>query len=96
MPQLKKGATSGKRLDDFLCERIVWSHTADDALIHWRSNIDRDTWTVRVNDFPDEHLYTLFVNEEEVGSFDQWPRDWIRSSEKQTDGSTGEADARSL
>jgi hypothetical protein len=33
---------------------------------------------VRVNDFPEEQLYTLFVNGNEVGNFDDWPEQWVR------------------
>jgi hypothetical protein len=40
--------------------------------------VEAETWVVRVNDFPEEHLYTLYVNDEELGDFDEWPRQWAR------------------
>jgi hypothetical protein len=33
---------------------------------------------IRINDFPDEHLYTLMVNDQEVVHFDDWPLCWTR------------------
>jgi hypothetical protein len=33
---------------------------------------------IRMNDFPDDHLYTLIVNGQEVASFDDWPESWDR------------------
>ncbi|HWD28585.1 MAG TPA: hypothetical protein VG387_15545 [Rhizomicrobium sp.] len=35
-------------------------------------------WTVRLNDFPDEPLYTLIVGGDEILHFDDWPTEWIK------------------
>ena len=35
---------------------------------------------IRVNDFPDEPLYTLLVDGEEVRDMDEWPVGWPRPS----------------
>jgi hypothetical protein len=67
-------------LDDCLNIGVKWSKT-DDPTAFWRAEVGAGTWTVRVNDFPEEHLYTLYVNDEEVGSFDEWPRRWSRAEE---------------
>jgi hypothetical protein len=45
----------------------------------WSAHVGDEAWIVRVNDFPEEHLYTLYVNDEELGSFDEWPRQWSRA-----------------
>lgn len=37
-----------------------------------------NTLTIRVNDFPEEHLYTLFINGKESDNFDDWPRCWTK------------------
>lgn len=34
------------------------------------------TWRLRLNDFPEEPLYTLFVDGQEIGSYDTLPRAW--------------------
>jgi len=35
---------------------------------------------LRVNDFPDDHLYTLIVDGDESISFDDWPETWVRAA----------------
>ncbi len=65
-------------LDDCLNTDVKWSKTDDPALL-WYAQVAAGTWTIRVNDFPEEHLYTLFVNDEDLGSFDEWPRQWSRA-----------------
>lgn len=35
-------------------------------------------WRVTLGDFPDEPLYTLFVDGNRVGDFDDWPAVWTR------------------
>ena len=35
-------------------------------------------WSIRINDFPDEPLFTLIVGGEEVLHFDDWPHFWVR------------------
>ena len=67
-------------LDDCLNVDVTWSNT-NDATVLWSTQVGAETWTVRVNDFPEEHLYTLCVSDEELGSFDEWPRHWSRDEE---------------
>ncbi len=33
---------------------------------------------LRMNDFPDEQLYTLFADGKSVAEFDDWPSRWLR------------------
>jgi hypothetical protein len=35
-------------------------------------------WKIRLNDFPDEPLYTLIADEKEIIHFDDWPSFWTR------------------
>jgi hypothetical protein len=37
------------------------------------ASVDGQHWAIRLNDFPDEPLYTLFVNGRTVLHFDDWP-----------------------
>lgn len=64
-------------LDDRLKKNVKWLRTNDPTAL-WRSKVGAETWAVRVNDFPEEHLYTLFVNDEDLGNFDEWPGQWSR------------------
>ena len=66
-------------LDHCLRADVRWFKTKDDETVLWRAKAGSESWAVRVNDFPEEHLYTLFVGNQEIGSFDEWPRQWVRS-----------------
>jgi hypothetical protein len=63
--------------EDCLRSVAKWSR-ANRPAAQWRSQVGPDIWTVRVNDFPEDHLNTLFVNDEALGNFDDWPRQWSR------------------
>jgi hypothetical protein len=67
-------------LDDYLDIDVTWSKT-NGPMVLWRARVGAENWIVRVNDFPEEHLYTLYVNDEELGSFDEWPHQWSRAEE---------------
>lgn len=34
--------------------------------------------TIRMNDFPEQPLYTLFLDGQAVADFDDWPSGWMR------------------
>jgi hypothetical protein len=44
----------------------------------YEAEVDGRRWTVRVNDFPAEPLYTLLVDGEPVEDLDAWPPAWRR------------------
>jgi hypothetical protein len=69
-----------KSLGDCLSANIKWFKTKDPTAF-WRAQVGPEKWTVRVNDFPEEHLYTLFANGAELGSFNKWPRQWSRAED---------------
>ena len=66
-------------LAECLRTSVTWSKAEGRSTTLWRAETAGETWTVRVNDFPDEYLYTLFINGREAGSFDEWPREWVRA-----------------
>ena len=74
----KRMLSAHRQLVDYLRESVKWSRTQDPTAM-WRAKVGSDTWTVRVNDFPEDNLYTIFVNDEEVGHFDEWPQQWLRA-----------------
>ena len=51
----------------------AWKRNADDKYIVLIAFVSDDTWKVRLNDFPDEPLYTLMINQSEIIHFDDWP-----------------------
>lgn len=65
------------KVTDYLAEKLVWRKTADPH--HpYETGCDGETCVIRLNDFPDEHLYTLLVHGVEVADFDDWPAQWQR------------------
>jgi hypothetical protein len=37
-----------------------------------------ERWTLRINDFPDEPLYTLFAGQRPLKDIEEWPSNWVR------------------
>ena len=54
---------------------VLW-HRTNDPLLPFRADVGSDTWHLKLNDFPEEHMYTLLVNSREVDRFDDWPKTW--------------------
>jgi hypothetical protein len=50
-----------------------------DLTFPWFAEVNGSTCRVRVNDFPDEYMYSLLEGEELIGDFHDWPMDWTRS-----------------
>ena len=44
--------------------------------IMFEATVGAQRWSVRINDFPDEPLYSLLIDGDEVIHFDDWPRFW--------------------
>jgi hypothetical protein len=60
---------------------VAWRQTGD-SYIPWDSEVDGHRWQVRLNDFPDEPMYTLLMDDAEVGDFNEWPQAWDRGEAK--------------
>jgi molybdopterin/thiamine biosynthesis adenylyltransferase/rhodanese-related sulfurtransferase len=65
------------KVRDYLAEKIAWRKTADPSY-PYETEIDGEPCVIRLGDFPDEHLYTLLVDDVEVIAFDDWPTQWKR------------------
>lgn len=65
------------KVRNYLGEQVVW-RAGSDPVYPYESEFNNESLVIRLNDFPDEHLYTLIVNNEEVTDFDDWPKQWIR------------------
>jgi hypothetical protein len=74
----KKGqAYSVPALGEHLAREVAWSASGD-PLHPWAADVADARWRVRVNDFPDDLMYTLVIGETEIGSFHDWPETWRR------------------
>lgn len=61
----------------YLQQVAVW-HKTDKAEFPYITEINGEIWKIRLNDFPEQALYTLIVQEMEIGDFDDWPSQWQR------------------
>ena len=60
-----------------LAREVAWSPTGDPGA-PWAADVEGARWRVRLNDFPDEIMYTLLVNDAAAGNFHDWPERWRR------------------
>ena len=56
---------------------IRWQATGDGEW-PYRATVGGRDLVVRVNDFPAEPLYTLFVDEVDITDLEDWPAPWTR------------------
>ena len=60
-----------------LVRELSWSMT-DDPEHPWSTKVDGKRWQIRLNDFPDDFMYSLLIDGKEVGDFHDWPETWKR------------------
>ena len=64
-------------LGERLSRKLTFSTTSD--VDHpWATEVDGEQWRVRLNDFPDDFMYTLLIDDVVIGSFNNWPESWAR------------------
>jgi hypothetical protein len=74
----KPGATASLAASpERLVRPVEWNFTGD-VEVPWTAQMEGQTWQVRLNDFPDEWMYSLLVNGVEAGDFHDWPKVWQR------------------
>jgi hypothetical protein len=61
----------------FFRVNVQW-HETGDVEHPYQATVGRQTWVIRLNDFPEEPLYTLIVDGKDVIDFDNWPPRWLR------------------
>lgn len=64
-------------VSDYLDASIVWERGSG-AEYPYRAKIEGKQCLIRLNDFPDERLYTLLVDGVAIADFDDWPSNWVR------------------
>ena len=56
---------------------LRWGRT-DDGAWPYDAESGHHVLRIRVNDFPAEHLYSLFVDDVHVEDLDDWPETWVK------------------
>lgn len=64
-------------IEGFLSIKITWQATGD-VDFPLEATILGKKLALRLNDFPAEPLYTLFVDGKPLDSLDDWPKLWVR------------------
>jgi len=73
----KKLAYSTPGLAERLARELSWRDT-NDVDYPWATEVSGETWRVGLNDFPDDLMYTLVVDDKVIGKFHDWPQQWLR------------------
>lgn len=74
----KRGSTfNSTALGEQLARPLIWSATGY-LDVPWVTEVDGESWQVRLNDFPDEFMYSLLISGKVAGDFHDWPKTWKR------------------
>ncbi len=73
----KETSFSLATLKPYLERPLTWN-TTNNLDVPWTTEVEGETWQVRLNDFPDERMYSLLIGGRVVGDFHDWPRMWQR------------------
>lgn len=68
---------------DYLNESIKWCKGTN-AEFPYQTVCGESRLVIRVNDFPEEHFYTLIINDEEVTDFGDWPDICVRAEDNES------------
>jgi uncharacterized protein YjaG (DUF416 family) len=74
-------AYTSPELGVLLARETNWD-SADDLDHPWETEVVGERWHIRLNDFPDDLMYSLVINGECVGDFHDWPETWQREDVK--------------
>lgn len=60
-----------------LARTVTWKKS-DDLDHPWTIELDAERWQIRLNDFPDDTMYSLAIDAAAIGDFHDWPATWQR------------------
>lgn len=59
----------------YLTRRIKWDRD-EDPCYPFITKFESEECKIRINDFPENQMYSLIINGKEILSFDDWPSCW--------------------
>ena len=62
---------------NFLQRPVHWNMT-ESAEFPFKATMNQQKWLIRVNGSPEQSMYTLIINDQEIIDFDDWPQAWSR------------------
>ncbi len=68
-----------KKIETAVFEKpIRWEYNIDtDAdTFPFKATVDSHSWKLRINDFPNQPMYTLFIDNQPILTFDDKPATW--------------------
>lgn len=74
-PKRRRRTREATQLDGFLAQPLDWRLTGD-LEVPWATTAAGRRWQLRLNDFPDEPMYTLLIDGQPAGDFHDWPDAW--------------------
>ena len=77
------------KISNYLTKNMKWKRTPD-SRYPFVSELEGKRCVIRLNEFPDEHLYTLMVDGQEVMSFDDWSAKWNRPAREKSAGQSAD------
>jgi hypothetical protein len=57
-----------------LRRKVAWRAAGESSPEVFVAAVDGERWTIRLNDFPEEPLYTLLIDGLVILHFDDWPQ----------------------
>jgi hypothetical protein len=64
-------------LQDAMSRSVAWK-TTNELDYPWEATVEGKRWQVRINDFPDEVMYSLLIDGKKIDDFHDWPPGWER------------------
>lgn len=65
--------------ENLLTKSLTWERNEHTSVFPaYRTAYNNRELVIRVNNFPEEHLYTLMEKDKDLISFDDWPKCWHR------------------
>ena len=61
---------------------VAWGAT-NNVFVPYQARSGDEIWALRMNDFPDEPMYTLFVDGQTIANFTEWPPKWTKRETEQ-------------
>ena len=58
---------------------VQWAATGN-VFVPFQAAVGGAVWAARLNEFPAEPMYTLFIDGREIGFVDDWPDAWAKPS----------------